>query len=293
MRRSLIRLCQIFCLVAVVVATVIASGYIISKKTSAHTTTGNVSQASEEKKISEAAKAAQVTAAKTTFTKSVSTVISNYSSADIGVSMVDLDTGDQTDVGENAAFTGASTTKVLSAILFMHRVEQGETTLDTVIDGESAQALLQKMLNQSDNDAWAAMNDYLGKPQLQAYATNLGLSSYDPYDNLITAHDEAQLFAKLYKGTLISSDHAKLLYSFMQNTNNEDLIPPAVPSGATAYHKFGYLGGELHDAAIITYNGHHIALTIYTKGTDLSDYDAREAVFHTITTAAITYMENK
>ena len=274
----------------IVVAAILATGYSITKKTSANTRSQN-KETQEVTTISSAAAATQTAAAKAAFIANVQRAIQSYSSADIGVSMVDIDSGAQTDVGETAAFTAASTTKVLTAILYLHEVEQGTTTLDTDIDGTDAQTLLQKMINLSDNDAWASLNEFLGKPQLQAYAANLGLSSYDPYENTITPHDEAALLAKLYKGQLVSAEHAQLLYAFMQHTSNEDLIPAALPSDATIYHKYGYLGGELHDAAIISYKGHHIALTIYTKGTDLSDYDARTTVFHTIATAATTYIE--
>lgn len=292
MKRSAAHSLKFFIAVIIVVAAVLASGYSITRKTSAHTRT-QASNKEETATTSSAADKAQVAVAKATFISSVQSTISNYTAADIGVSMIDLDTDAQTDVGETAAYTAASTTKVLTAILYLHRVEQGSATLDTVINGSSAQTLLQKMINLSDNDAWADLNDYLGKPQLQAYAANLGLTSYDPYENTITPHDEAQLLAKLYDGGLITQTHAKLLYSYMQHTSNEDLISAALPSAATIYHKYGYLGGELHDAAIITYKGHHIALTIYTKGTDLSDYDARTAIFHTITSAATAYMEAK
>ena len=85
-----------------------------------------------------------------------------------------------------------------------------------------------------------------------------------------------------------------MLLSYMQNTSNDDLIPDGVPTDATVYHKYGYLGGELHDAGIIVYNGHRVALTIYTKSSDgtLSDYTSRIALFHSITSAAITYMQS-
>ncbi len=295
MKRSVLRTGKILVCVTIVVAAILASGYSITKKTSAHTRTDtNTAKESEgDGTISSAVSAAQTAAAKVAFIASVQKAINEYPSADIGISMVDIDGGSQTDVGETAAFTAASTTKVLTAILYMHRVEQGSATLDQTINGSTAQALLQKMINVSDNDAWADLNEFLGKPQMQSYAANLGLTSYDPYENTITPHDEAQLLAKLYRGELITNTHAQLLYTFMQHTSNEDLIPAALPSDATIYHKYGYLGGELHDAAIITYKGHHIALTIYTKGTDLSDYDARTAIFHTITAAATTYMEAK
>ena len=50
----------------------------------------------------------------------------------------------------------------------------------------------------------------------------------------------------------------------MQNTNSEDLMPPALPAGATFYHKHGIYNGNLHDAAIVKYNGKTFVLTVYT-----------------------------
>ncbi|MGF7228419.1 MAG: serine hydrolase [Candidatus Saccharibacteria bacterium] len=283
-----------FVFMLLVVATIIASGYFVARKTSAHSSHAqNTNESQELKTIADTANAAKEAAAKATFLASTKSTITNYDGADIGVSMVDIDNNSQIDVGESAVFTAASTAKVLTAILYLHQVEQGNTSLDTTIDGTDAQTLMQKMINVSDNDAWHDLNDYMGHDALQAYADSLGLTSYDATNNYITAHNDAQLLAKLYKGQLINSAHTQLLYSFMQHTSNEDLIPANLPSDATVYHKYGELDGELHDTSIIIYKGHHIALSVYTKGVDLSDYAARTTVFHDIAAAAITYMSTK
>jgi len=284
MKQQAIRLCQGLLMVSVAAGVVVAATYGITRKTSAN---GSVVHAiSIPKKKSDANDKV-----KTLLTDSVNNAIAGYPSAQIGVSVIDIESGVQTDFGETAPFTAASTTKTLTAAAYVHQVEQGNAELETVIDGSTAQTLLQRMLNLSDNNAWYSLNDYLGKTELQNFAQTLGLTSYDPYSNVITAHDEAQLLTKLYKNELASPSNTELLLSYMQNTNNEDLIPAALPSGSTVYHKCGYLDGELHDAAVISYQGHTFALVIYTKSDSGStdDYTNRVQLFHTITEAAIAY----
>lgn len=283
MKQQVIRLCKGLFTVSIVASIVVATTYGVTRKTSASSSVVHA--------ISVSKKRAATTTAKATLTSDVTNTIAQYPSVQTGVSLIDLDSDTQTDLGETAVFTAASTTKVLTAATYMHEVEEGDASLATEIDGSTAQDLLQRMLNQSDNNAWYSLNDYLGKTELQSYAQTLGLTSYDPYNNVITAHDEAQLLVKLYKNELTSSSNTQLLLSFMQNTNNEDLIPAALPSGSTVYHKYGYLDGELHDAAIISYQGHMFVLVIFTKNSSgtTDDYSSRTQLFHAITEAAITY----
>jgi beta-lactamase class A len=288
MKRFMIRLCQTVFILSLLAGSVAGIGMLVSHKTSAKSRSGASSTVTEDPQA--------VASAKTAFTTSVTSSVNSYSASnlDVGVSLVDLDTGEQTSVGETAAFTAASTTKVLAAAAYLHQVEQGTHSLTETINGQSAQTLLQKMINVSDNDAWGDIIEAVGENNLQAYAQSIGLSSYQRDTNVITASDEAKLLNQLYNHKLANTAHTNLLLSFMQNTSNEDLIPAGLPAGSTVYHKYGYLGGELHDAAIIVYNGHRIALTIYTKSSDdsLSDYSSRTALFHQIAAAAITYMQS-
>lgn len=288
MKRFVVRLCQTLCILSIMAGSVAGIGVLVDHKISAKSKADTtVNEVHEDPQTAAAAQAA--------FTSSVTSAINSYSAAnlDVGVSMIDLDTGTQTNIGEPAAFTAASTTKVLAAAAYLHQVEQGTHSLIETIDGQQAQTLLQKMINVSDNDAWHSIIEAVGEDNLQAYAQSIGLTSYQRDTNVITASDEAKLLQQLYNHKLINTAHTNLLLSFMQNTSNEDLIPSGLPSSATVYHKYGYLGGELHDAAIIVYNGHRIALTIYTKSSDdsLSDYNSRTTLFHQITSAALTYIQ--
>ncbi|HJP96020.1 MAG TPA: serine hydrolase [Candidatus Saccharimonadales bacterium] len=286
MKRFIMRLCQVVFVLSVIAGSIAGVGALVDHKISAKSASGTTVKEDPQK----------VAAAQDAFTSSVTSSVNNYSAdtLDVGVSMIDLDTGTQTNVGETAAFTAASTTKVLAGAAYLHQVEQGTLSLNQTIDGQSAQTLLQKMINLSDNNAWHDIIEAVSEDNLQAYAQSIGLSSYQRDTNVITASDEAKLLQQLYNHKLINTAHTNLLLSFMQNTSDDDLIPAGLPTGATVYHKYGYLGGELHDAGIIVYNGHRIALTIYTKSSDdsLSDYTSRTTLFHQITAAAITYMKS-
>jgi beta-lactamase class A len=209
---------------------------------------------------------------------------------EVAATLIDLDNNKEYDAGETGVvFRAASTTKVLAAIDYLHEVELGQATLTQTIDGVSAQQAIKQMIEVSDNDAWAGINDFLGTDQ-QAYAASLGLSSYDFDTNTITASDEAKLLAQLYQGKLLTTAHQALLYSYLANTDSTDLIPAALPANATVYNKYGELDGNLHDAAIVSYGGHHFVLVIYTKNDDdsVDDYDSRVTLIHAITTAAFT-----
>lgn len=136
--------------------------------------------------------------------------------------------------------------------------------------------------------------------QIETFAHSIGLSTYDfTDDNLITPADQAILLKKLYEGNLLTTDHTKLLLSYMQHTNNEDLIPAALPTSAVVYHKYGeimdnydeHLGYYLHDSAIIEINGQHIVLTIYTRSSSSVNKTAQINAIHKITTAVTDFIQ--
>jgi beta-lactamase class A len=200
--------------------------------------------------------------------------------------LIDLDTGQQYDAGATGTlFKAASTAKVLAAVDYLHEVEEGQATLTQDIDGTSAEQLINQMIEVSDDQAWTDINDFLGDQQ-QTYATSIGLSSFTGGEyNTMTAADEAKLLAELYEGKLINATDRSLLYSYMANTTSTNLIQAALPSDATVYHKYGQLWGYLNDAAIVSYQGHHFALVIFTNNTDgtTDEYTDQVTLMHSIT----------
>jgi beta-lactamase class A len=94
---------------------------------------------------------------------------------------------------------------------------------------------------------------------------------------------------KLYEGQLLNPTDTAQLLSYMQNTNYETLIPAALPSDVTVYHKYGLLDGDLHDASVVVYNGHAYALVIYTNSPNgYTDDDARTTLIQQLTRTIIS-----
>ncbi|HLD11885.1 MAG TPA: serine hydrolase, partial [Patescibacteria group bacterium] len=146
--------------------------------------------------------------------------------------------------------TAASVMKVLVATLLLQRVEAGEIQLTDSLKGLPVQTHLQRMINISDNNSWAAFNEYLGLSNLQKFAESLGMQDTNLFNNTISSYDVNLLFTKILKGKILTEEHRNLLLSYMQNTETEDRIPAVVPKEITLYHKTGSLDYVVNDAAV-------------------------------------------
>ncbi|MET1022228.1 MAG: serine hydrolase [Arthrobacter sp.] len=212
----------------------------------------------------------------------INSIIDANSEYQIGVALVDLSDGADAatsghDYGVQAAFMAASTAKVLAAEAYYHLVETGAASLDDPMGDYTAEFQLQEMIQQSDNDSWSLIMNTVGHAELTDYAASIGVD-YDAESNTLTPAKMARILAGLYSGTLLEPGNRAQLLGYMQGTNYESLIPAAVPAGVTVFHKYGLLGGELHDAGILAKNGKAYALVIYTKGDGLGSVPQRTEV---------------
>ncbi|WP_120954730.1 serine hydrolase [Arthrobacter oryzae] len=218
----------------------------------------------------------------------VNAIIAANSQYQFGVALVDLSKGagsaDAHEYGVQEKFVAASTAKVLAAAAFYHLVETGDASLEDPMGSYTAGFQLREMIQQSDNDSWSLIMDAVGHEELTEYAASLGVS-YDPETNTLTPAEMATIISGVYSGTLLNAGDTAQLLSYMQDTNYETLIPAAVPEGITVFHKYGLLGDELHDAAILAQGSTAYALVIYTKGQDESDIPERTEVIHQLTQA--------
>ncbi|WP_427005949.1 serine hydrolase [Pseudarthrobacter sp. H2] len=202
----------------------------------------------------------------------------------IGVALIDLSDGVVHEYGVRQAFVAASTAKVLAAAAYYHLVETGAASLDEPLGDWTAGFQLKEMIQDSDNESWSLIMDAIGHDELSGYAASIGVG-YDPESNTLTPAEMAKVLAALYSGELLDADDTAQLLSYMQDTNYESLIPAAVPAGITVFHKYGLLGGELHDAAVLAKDGTAYAFVIYTKGEDTGDIPQRTGVIHRLTEA--------
>jgi beta-lactamase class A len=208
---------------------------------------------------------------------------------DTSVAVVELNSGKVIQVGDSSPYVAASVTKVLSAVMYLDKVEQGSATLGQTIAGKPAREQLRLMINRSDNTAWYRINQYLRESNLEIFARQQGLTSYDAIKNTISAQDMATIMAKLHNREILNEENTQLLYSWMQNTSEERFIPASIPAGTKAYHKTGYLTDRIHDAAIIENEKAPFVLVIFSKslGTSPYSYPKGQELYKEITTQAL------
>lgn len=188
----------------------------------------------------------------------------------IGVVLADVSGDAALTFGDQEAFTAASTAKIITAAAYYRMVENGEAALDDPVGDYDAAFQLEAMVNDSNNDSWLLLMDAVGYPELTEYAASIGVA-YDPEENLLTPVEMALVLKRLYAGDLLNADNTAQLLDYMQDTNNEELIPAGTQTGVEVFHKYGEFGGELHDAAVLTYGGSSFVLVIYTENPEGSE----------------------
>jgi beta-lactamase class A len=211
------------------------------------------------------------------FLSEISALISGQT-AQFGIEVLELNSGDRFGINQDQKFHAASTGKVLVAVYALKRVDEKKLNLDQILEGVPLKERLRLMINISDNNSWEVLLKTLGYSKIQKFGEEQGLLGSDIYQNTTTAHDLNTLLSKLYKRGILSAESTDLLFSWMQNTEREERIPAAVPEGVAVYHKAGTLGGLAHDAAIIVHPRDPFTLVILSDGKE-----DRTQVFRQIT----------
>ncbi|MFF2244034.1 serine hydrolase [Arthrobacter sp. NPDC058130] len=211
-------------------------------------------------------------------------IIQANSAYSLGVSLIDLSDGVVHGYGVQEKFVAASTAKILAASAYYHLVETGRASLNARLGASTAGAQIRQMVQQSNNDSWALILGAVGQRGISDYAASIGIT-YDRTVNLLTPAEMARTLQLLYTGALLNPANTAQLLSYMQNTNFETLIPPAVPPGVGVFHKYGLLFGNLHDASVLVKDGRAFAFVVYTRGKNYSDMGPRTRIIQELTRA--------
>jgi beta-lactamase class A len=212
----------------------------------------------------------------------ISAIIEANSAYALGVSLIDLSDGVVHGYGVQDKFVAASTAKILAASAYYHLVETGRASLTAPLGASTAGAQIRQMVQQSNNDSWARILRAVGQRGITDYATSIGIT-YDRTVNLLTPAEMARTLQLLYTGKLLNARNTAQLLSYMQNTNFETLIPPAVPAGVGVFHKYGLLFGNLHDASVLVKDGRAFVFVVYTRGLNYSDMGPRTRIIQQLT----------
>lgn len=225
---------------------------------------------------------APVAAAPASLPDRIDSVLEDNAGYRIGLALADV-SGDATlTFGDTEAFPAASTAKIITAAAYYRLVETGEADVDGPLGDYDAAFQLKAMVRESNNDSWLLLMDAVGYPELTDYAASIGVT-YDPEENLLTPAEMALVLKKLYAGDLLTADNTDRLLGYMQETNNEDLIPAGSQAGVEVFHKYGKLGGAVHDAAVLSYGGSAFVLVIYTENPEGAELPGQSEVIRQLT----------
>jgi beta-lactamase class A len=218
---------------------------------------------------------------------SINGVINANSNIDFDVSLIDLNTGKQESYGQDQPMTAASVGKLITAGDFLNEVEKGSQSLTETVGGYSAEYELQQMIVVSDDTAWANLNNLLTYPQLQTYASTIGINDYNSVNNTFTAQDTAHLLELLYNNKLLNASDTQLLMGYLKQANYRQYVVPAIPAEDTIYHKIGLYTDNVNDATIITHGNQAFVLVIFTNGNGAYNWPARAQMMQQIAKAAL------
>ena len=212
----------------------------------------------------------------------VDTIVKENAALNLSISITDLQTNQTFHYGEDAEFMAASIGKLVTATVFLHEVELGKRNLETRYANLPASTLLEKLIVESDNQAWEALNGSLTHEKLDAYAKDIGLRHYSASANTIASSDLALLLSKLASGKLLANDHTELLLGYMKRASMRSYLVAGTPAGATIYHKTGYLKDRLHDASIISKGNRSFVLVVFSKTNGTYNFERGAVVFQAI-----------
>ncbi|MBA3757299.1 serine hydrolase [Candidatus Saccharibacteria bacterium] len=219
----------------------------------------------------------------------IDTIISKYPKMQIGVSFSDIKTSAKLNLGAEDTFRAASTTKLITAALFLQQTQSGQRSLDQLVGGSSARIQLKLLIENSDNAAWEAFDAILGGQALDEYARQIGMLTYTSSRNRTTPSDIAVLLKKLYRGELLNQENTNLLLSHMRIASEKQYILAVIPESTKAYHKAGYLADRAHDAAIIDDGKRPFVLVIFSMSENGQySYIEGAKMMHEITTAVLS-----
>lgn len=204
-----------------------------------------------------------------------------------GIAAIDLASGSIVSVNGDTAFPMASTVKVAVAATYLAQVDAGQRSLGDMVAGETAAALMDRMITHSDNRATDLLLGTLGGPgTVEAWLRSNGLSGIrvdrtiaqllaDRRD-LLDVRDSSTPKAMLALLQLIDSGRALkpqsrlLLLDMMRRcATGKNRIKALLPPGTPVEHKTGTLNGYSGDVAFVTLpDGRRIAMAFFARGGD-------------------------
>ena len=212
-------------------------------------------------------------------------VLATENPGDYGFAALDLATGETVSFNGDQAFPMASTMKIAVAAAYLAEVDAGRRSLDDIIAGESAFALMDRMIVRSDNRATDLLMATLGGPAaidrwLRAHKLsgmridrNIAQLLSDRRD-LRDVRDSStptamlDLLRLIDTGNALTAQSRHLLLDMMRRcATGSNRIRGILPAGARVEHKTGTLANYTSDVGFLTTPyGQRIAVAFFARG---------------------------
>jgi beta-lactamase class A len=212
----------------------------------------------------------------------------------IGLSLVNLNTGDTLGVNENEMVNPASVIKVAVMVEAYIQASQGRFKFsDKLILRQShkvygagplfgqpngkafpIQYLIECMIHFSDNTATKMLIDFMGKDSLNLSMRKLGLTQTVVGNsdllkakglNFSTPRDTTLLLSKIAKGSIVSNKACREMVLILSQQKYRWGIPKPVTKDILVANKTGTLDGIKHDAGIVFVKQCPYAITIFSS----------------------------
>ncbi|MHC5229189.1 serine hydrolase [Enterococcus sp. LJL99] len=224
----------------------------------------------------------------TTFYENIAATINKTATSfdgKIGITYIDLTTGEKIAVNGEQRFFSASTIKVPLAMMIADKVANGELKWeDQLIYKEkddyeegtgiivnniqptySLRTLQEYNIVYSDNIAKNMLYDTFGgdKAGKKAITQHFFQRDTDPENTELSSNEAAEVLSQLYQEKATNSEY-QTIYDYMKQTVFHERMDTATTSGKVA-HKIGSYDNFIHDIGILE-TDHPFILAIYTDG---------------------------
>jgi beta-lactamase class A len=204
---------------------------------------------------------------------------------ELGIAAFDLQSNVSVCVNCEAAFPMASTVKVAVAAAYLSQVDYGRRSLDDMIGGQRASALIDAMLTHSDNgatdrlirnlggpsavDGWLRFHDLTGI-RVDRTIYQLLVAKRDLWDVRDSSTPVAmiELLKKIESGSVLKpASQSYLLATMGRCLTGKNRIRGLLPPGVRVANKTGTLSGLTSDVGYITLpDGRKVAVAFFARG---------------------------
>ena len=142
-----------------------------------------------------------------------------------------------------------------------------------------------RLVNHSDNTAWAILDRRLGKAEIGAELESMGIedsSYYGHASGYYTTPDDVLLLLERISDPRFTDEELSVeMLEAMTETSFEDRIPERLPEDVRVAHKTGSYEGNFGDAGVVFYKdsqgeARRYYLAVLSEGT--GEYEARDVI---------------